>query len=321
MNKLRLLDLFSGIGGFSLAARWTGQIETVQFVEIDPFCRKVLNKNFPGVPIHDDIRTFTYTTPKQDDQRDRGGMDSEATGWQGIDPAIGIGNQSIDILCGGFPCQPASVAGNRKGTSDDRWLWPEMLRVIAEVKPGYIIIENVPGLLTLDDGLVFENCCLALESEGYEVQTFIISACGVGAPHRRDRVWIVANSIMCPDRTNRGQTGEKDGLQGVDRSPLGSGMPSGATCHATDTSQQRLQRRLPDQSLRHLGQPDRNGGYQKPDWNEHWYEVATRLCRMDDGLPRRVDRVNRLKALGNAIVPQVAYQIFMSILKIEKGEE
>jgi len=150
------IDLFSGIGGFALACRWNG-IETVQFVEIDPFCQKVLNKNFPGVPIHDDIKTFKY---------------------DGEPPFI---------LTGGFPCQPFSCAGKRRGKEDDRFLWPEMLRVVSETKPRWIVGENVTGIINMElDSLLFD-----MENIGYETQAFTIPACAVNADFPGDRVWVV----------------------------------------------------------------------------------------------------------------------------------
>lgn len=156
---MKMLDLFSGIGGFSLAASWTGQIETVAFCEIEPYCQKVLHKHWPDVPIYPDIKKL------------RG---------ESIGP--------VDIVCGGFPCQPFSCAGKRRGKEDDRYLWPEMFRVIQETKPAWVVGENVAGFVNM--GL--EDSISDLESERYEVQSIIIPAAGVGAPHRRDRIWIVA---------------------------------------------------------------------------------------------------------------------------------
>ena len=262
-RNLTHLDLFSGIGGFALAAQWM-RYQTVQFVEWDKFCQKVLAKNFPGVPIHSDIKDF------------------DGTKYAGV-----------DLLTGGFPCQPASCAGRRAGTSDDRWLWPEMLRVIRDAQPEWIVGENVGGLITLEDGLVFEHLLVDLENEGYEVQPIIIPACAVNAPHRRDRVWIVAHAERGGrdagrDSGNRvsGSWDNKESGQFGELAGLGS-------CQ-TDRNAQDSER----------------GGCL---WSEHWLEVATRLCRVDDGIPPVLDRVARVKALGNAIVPQVAYEIIKRI--------
>lgn len=173
---MQIIDLFSGIGGFSIAGHSLGW-ETLLFCEKEPFPQQVLQERFPGVQVFDDVCKLTG---------------EEINGL--IQP-----NRPI-ILTGGFPCQPFSVAGAREGTEDDRHLWPEMYRIIREIRPDYIIGENVPGLLSIEGGMVFEQVCLDLESEGYEVQAFVLPACATGAPHRRDRVWIVAHS----NNTGRG---------------------------------------------------------------------------------------------------------------------
>ena len=183
MKKLKVLDLFSGIGGFTLGLDSTNFFETVKFVEKDKYCQKVLQKNFPNIPIEEDIKNVK-------------GKEGEA-----------------DVICGGFPCQPFSVAGKQKGTSDDRHLWPEMFRLIREIKPQFVIGENVKNIINIQDGVVFETVCTDLESEGYEVQPFIIPAAGVGAPHRRERVWIIANreeSMVNPDNIRLKQHNEAE---------------------------------------------------------------------------------------------------------------
>ncbi len=163
-NKLKVLDLFSGIGGFSLGLHSTGIFDTVKFVEFDKFCQKVLQKNFKDVPIEGDIR-------------DVKGEEFEA-----------------DVITGGFPCQPFSVAGKQKGTNDNRYLWPEMFRLIKEIKPEFVIGENVQGLINLQDGMVLRQVQDQLEGEGFEVQCFLIPASGIGAWHQRNRVWIIGHS-------------------------------------------------------------------------------------------------------------------------------
>ena len=163
-TKLKVLDLFSGIGGFSLGLHSTGIFETTKFVEFDSFCQKVLNKNFPNIPIEGDIRNVK-------------GQEFEA-----------------DVITGGFPCQPFSVAGKQKGTNDNRYLWPEMFRLIKEIKPEFVIGENVQGLINLQDGMVLRQVQDQLESEGFEVQCFLIPASGIGAWHQRNRVWIIGHS-------------------------------------------------------------------------------------------------------------------------------
>jgi DNA (cytosine-5)-methyltransferase 1 len=156
---MKVLDLFSGIGGFSLGLERAG-METIAFCEIEPFCREVLKKHWPSVPIYKDIR--------------------ELKG----------GKIEADVICGGYPCQPFSVAGNRRGEEDDRHLWPEMLRIIKEVRPSWVICENVYGHVSMGLDEVLSD----LATEGYATKVFTIPACGLDAPHRRNRVWIVANS-------------------------------------------------------------------------------------------------------------------------------
>jgi len=168
--KLKILDLFSGLGGFSLGLERTGNFETVAFCEIDKFCTLILQKHWKGVKIYNDVKEITK------------------------EKFITDGIQLPDIITGGFPCQPFSVAGKQKGTSDDRHLWPEMFRIIQEFTPRWVVGENVKGITNIQDGMVFETVCTDLEGEGYEVRTFNIPAAGVGAPHRRERMWIVAHA-------------------------------------------------------------------------------------------------------------------------------
>jgi len=168
-EKYKILDLFSGLGGFSLGLERTGHFETVAFCDNDKFSKLILDKHWKGIKVYEDVREITKEKFKQD------------------------GTPFPDIITGGFPCQPFSVAGKQKGTSDDRHLWPEMFRIIKAFKPRYVIGENVRGIVNIQEGVVFETVCTDLESEGYEVQPFIIPAAGVGAPHRRERVWIIAN--------------------------------------------------------------------------------------------------------------------------------
>ena len=166
---MKALDLFSGIGGFSVGLERAG-FKTVAFCEIDKYCRLVLNKHWKDIKIYHDVREITRQQYEQD------------------------GLELPGIITGGFPCQPFSVAGRQKGTGDNRYLWPQMFRVIKEFKPRWIIAENVRGIINIQHGMVFERVHTDLESQGYETQTFIIPAAGVGAPHRRDRVWIVGYS-------------------------------------------------------------------------------------------------------------------------------
>jgi DNA (cytosine-5)-methyltransferase 1 len=172
-------SLFSGIGGFDLAAEWAGWTNAFN-CEIDPFCRKVLKYHFPDAEQYEDIKKSDFSK-----WRDR-----------------------IDVLTGGFPCQPFSLAGKRKGTEDGRYLWPAMLGVIRTVRPRWVVGENVYGIVNWSEGMVFDTVCSDLEAAGYEVQPYIIPACGVGAPHRRDRCWFVAHRADTGIKTMReGQDG------------------------------------------------------------------------------------------------------------------
>ena len=165
-NDLTMLDLFSGIGGFSYAAeKLVGGFRTVAFCEQDQFCQKILNKHWPEVPIIDDVKELA----------------------EYADELRGI----VDIVCGGVPCQPVSVAGVQRGDADDRWLWPEMFRVIQGCKPKWVIGENVTGLVNIAGGILFEQVQADLENEGYSVQPIVLPAASKNAPHRRDRIWII----------------------------------------------------------------------------------------------------------------------------------
>ena len=186
--KLKILDLFSGLGGFSLGLERTGHFETVAFCDNDKYSNLLLQKHWKGVKIYNDVKEITK------------------------EKLIADGIQLPDIITGGFPCQPFSVAGKQAGTDDDRHLWPVMFRIIQELTPRWVIGENVKGLTNIQDGVVFETVCSDLEGEGYEVRAFNIPAAGVGAPHRRERIWIVAHAkrfneskpIGRSDETSRG---------------------------------------------------------------------------------------------------------------------
>ena len=211
MDSFIHIDLFSGIGGFAIAVDEVWGKENVEhiFCENDKFCQAVLKKHWPNSKIYENIKTFTNANDrrqakqKQQATRDKqynrnvantksgkSGEQTERQRWKDI----GGRSSQIDLLTGGFPCQPFSQAGVRKGRSDDRYLWPEMLRVISEFKPKVVIAENVRGLLSIENGMVFEQVCSDLEREGYEIRAFNIPACAVGAPHQRQRIWIVGYS-------------------------------------------------------------------------------------------------------------------------------
>ena len=183
---MKHISLFSGIGGFDLAAQWAGW-DNLASCEINPFGRKVLEYYWPNAYHHDDIKTLTGETIEYEAQK-RYGPDWRAGGV---------------VLSGGFPCQPYSLAGKRLGKEDERHLWPEMLRVIREIQPDWIVGENVFGLVNWSDGLVFDEVQTDLEAAGYEVQSYVLPACAADAPHRRDRVWIVAHATGNKSIRNR----------------------------------------------------------------------------------------------------------------------
>lgn len=273
---MRVLDLFSGIGGFALAARWMGW-ETVQFVDIDGFCQKVLKKNFPNVPIHGDIKTFN------------------GTGLRG----------TVDLITGGFPCQPFSSAGKRRGTDDDRYLWPEMLRIIREVQPAYLVGENVYGIVNWSKGLVFEQVCADLENEGYQMQPVILPACAVDAPHRRDRVWFVAYSKGNDDQRAKREFYKKNGRQNRELLSTFRGTGKGLCIEGTFADVVRTEEK-----------GNENDRQQVPSFGK--FPTQSPVRSGNDGLPTGLVRY-AIKGAGNAIVPQVAYEIFKAIEITRKG--
>lgn len=239
---MNLLDLFSGIGGFSLAARWAG-IDTVAFCESDPFCQRVLRKNFgEDIIIHDDIKKMDGTFYRE----------------------------RISIVSGGFPCQPFSIAGKRRGTTDDRHLWPEMFRIINEIRPHYILGENVINFKSM----ALDTMLIDLESIGYEVQTFDIPASAVQLPTMERHLWIVAS-------------------RNCKRSQRCIDLPVSWQCEIPREFQRDNSREF-----------------------ERWAVSEARVCRVDERIPHRVDRI---RTLGNAIIPQVAYIIFSAMKSMEEN--
>ena len=297
-NKLTHFSLFTGIGGIDLAAEWAG-FETVGQCEWADYPTKVLEKHWPNVPRWRDIRSVTKQSVS--------------------DKGIG----SIDIISGGFPCQPFSVAGNQKGKDDDRYLWPEMLRVIQELKPNWVIGENVPGIINM----ALEQVCSDLENEGYEVQSFIIPAAGVGALHRRKRIFILGYSkydglSSIEELRSNEETGNKWGekeqkktreLEGTNRSIDVSSLhrcENGIKQIVANTNSEGLERST---GTMVQGERKRLAG---SDWGSscNWWEVEPNVGRVANGISSRVDR---LKCLGNAVVPQQVYPILQAIADIE----
>lgn len=255
MQRLvRHLDLFSGIGGFALAAQWVGGIETIAFSEIDPHAISILKRHWPDVPNLGDIRKV-----------------------------CGI---KCDLITGGFPCQPYSRAGARRGNDDSRALWPEMLRIISESRPRWLLGENVPGIIEM----ALDGCLADLEAIGYEVGTIEVPACAVNARHRRERVWIIAHS---KGQLRRAQDGCLEDSQSQSR-----GEAEG---------------RILRQGLRNPVNDGLATAIEPGRWHR-WENAASRVCGVADGIPSPMDRN---KALGNAIVPQVAAEILRYMMRVD----
>jgi DNA (cytosine-5)-methyltransferase 1 len=374
---LKLLDLFSGIGGFSLGMEATNRIKTIAFVEKDKFCQKVLNKNFKNIPIEEDIRNVKGS------------------------------NYTADIVSGGFPCQPFSVAGKRKGKDDDRYLWDETIRVVAETKPKWFVGENVEGIINISNGTVLQQIQQDLEKEGFQVQCLVIPASGVGAWHQRKRVWIIGCNVS-NSNSNRNtneierSNGEKEKVQREHRQKDSStwefirtnsnDVPNTNSGNVeTGCKRQRRIRQESEgersssnaanirqtlsnsKSMRYGGGSGKECGNQG--WNfqqskqkgsevrseaqgcssqtlsntdskglqgcslptelereqrqvitkrdtekqQTWWEAQSSLCGVPDGISYELDkdRTNRIKALGNSIVPLIAYEIGKAIISAE----
>jgi DNA (cytosine-5)-methyltransferase 1 len=373
---LKLLDLFSGIGGFSLGMEATNRIKTIAFVEKDKFCQKVLNKNFKNIPIEEDIRNVKGS------------------------------NYTADIVSGGFPCQPFSVAGKRKGKDDDRYLWDETIRVVAETKPKWFVGENVEGIINISNGTVLQQIQQDLEKEGFQVQCLVIPASGVGAWHQRKRVWIIGCNVSnsnysgCKDRTKQHRweqtqnekrfdsfsrsniisnsnsnrntneiersNGEKEKVQREHRQEDSStwkfirtnsndvpntkskGSFSSGRSNTSDNEQQRLDidkernwskirsksSRCSEQTLPNTNSKGLQGcslptelereqrqviTKRDTEKQQTWWEAQSSLCGVPNGISYELDkdRSNRIKALGNSIVPLIAYEIGKAIISAE----
>ena len=334
MNEKTHLDLFSGIGGFALAAKWNGY-RTIGFCDNEPYAQAVLKKHWPEVPCHKDIREV------------RGELYAGVT-----------------LLTGGFPCQPFSVAGKQRGKDDNRYLWPEMLRVIQEAKPAWIIGENVAGIVNL----ALDQVCADLEGQGYEVEPIIVPACAVDAPHRRDRVWIVGHSKLDGLTASKKSRGLLDQSE-EQRGKVKEWEPSGASCASSDvadpvslsersahggkewgcvrgrkdkdisqrnemgsnssdsrenvadteSSQSRQQTKRQGWEDTRRGSEDCGGiedsrreAVGETSGKAIWL-AEPNVGRVANGIP---NRSHRLKGLGNAIVPQVASEIIRCINKV-----
>jgi DNA (cytosine-5)-methyltransferase 1 len=390
---IKILDICSGIGGFSLGLEATGGFDTVAFCEFDDFCCKVLNKHWPNVPIYKDLKEI------------------------GNDPERII--QEFDLICGGIPCQPFSLAGKQKGKEDDRHLWPYMYAIVKSKKPTWVIVENVGGFVNV----ALDDVCLDLETQGYATQSFIIPACSVEAPHKRDRIWIlgkytsefekplvdtdkhstrhehktteeessrrgsetsttttsndVANSKELRNyEHDNGERTQQDREHRVSQQPGGEGSLGGTEdvadpklVSSDSISDSGSNTKTESEQGQKTGNLDRSSGRQDVAYSnseglegseeagdtqksrEEREQLASRqdsslskghtqseVGGVADGIPTRLDghlgferepniprvatgipdRVNRLKALGNSIVPQIVYNIGLAILEEEK---
>lgn len=328
------LGLFEGIGGFSLAARWMGW-ETLAWCEWNEFGQRILKHHFPNAEGFGDI---TKTDFKKYENK-------------------------IDILTGGFPCQPYSLAGKRKGKEDERHLWPEMLRAIREIQPTYVVGENVFGLINWNGGMVFNEVQADLEAEGYEVWPYVLPACAVNAPHRRDRVWFVAYSRHNSKRKAGSCTNDEGsefatlhtkGQRRKRQAIFNSGFcdlqrdDTNTNCNGCDKCNSNNEKYTSKRGLnalndineatmhtngtskqgKHIGQT-REGKFNGPNSRDGFnnfqnFPTQSPICGGDDGLPTELDgitfskwRTESIKAFGNAIVPQVAYEIFKSLEAVD----
>lgn len=330
-------SLFSGIGGFDLAAEWCGW-ENVFHCEWNTFGQKVLKHHFPNSISYNDITKTDFT----------------------------IHRGTIDIISGGFPCQPYSSAGKRLGKEDERHLWPEMLRAIREIQPSWVVGENVRGLTNWNGGLVFDEVQTELEAEGYEVLPFLLPACAVNAPHRRDRIWFIAysngsrynrqkqqdlyrktNDVKFTNNFNNAYVSNGNGViantdsNGLDKcnskyevnaskgrinalSNLNESNGNGNTSNS-NSADNKTQSQKGILGQENKGQSTRGliDGYTRTQWND--FPTQSPVCGGDDGIPRELDNITfskwrneSIKAYGNAIVPQVAYQIFKSICQYQE---
>jgi DNA (cytosine-5)-methyltransferase 1 len=280
-------SLFSGIGGFDLAAEWMGW-ENVFHCEWNPFGQKVLHHYWPNAEQFTDITKTDFTKYAN----------------------------KIDLLSGGFPCQPYSQAGKRKGKEDERHLWPEMLRAIREIQPRWVVGENVLGLVNWSGGLVFHEVQTDLEAEGYEVQPYVLPAVSVNAPHRRDRVWFVAYSNLYGSKQCNGNN-EVNTSQGRVNA-LGDINKSNGDGDVTNTSSIGFQRERESTRVGRERFSVNDAQSNKSTWQN--FPTQSPICDGNDGIPTGLDgitfskwRNESIKAGGNAIVPQVVYQIFKAI--------
>jgi len=361
---LTKLSLFSGIGGDDLASEWAG-IKTIAFVERDKYCQQVLRKHWPGIPIIGDVHEVTKeriaclmadtesqrlwngeaTDGRSQSKPDNGGeiRGGATTGCRSSTVS------GIDIISGGFPCQPHSVAGKRKGSGDERDLWPEFRCIIGEIKPRWVVAENVPGLFSSDAGRFFGTILADLAALGYSVGWCTFGAVDVGAWHRRDRVFIVAyteHDGRARSEANREYSGiqseeptrqivhehESQGRSDIRQNVADSfqsrleGRTNNSTMPPSESRGLHVERcnpftlcnssikGLPDWAGGEMGQPSPLTEFERPDGTTKEREIERNFRGVAHGVSRRVDR---LRALGNAVVPQQIYPIYKAIATLE----
>ena len=330
---LKHLDLCSGIGGFALGFEWAGLSRPILFCDIEPWCRDILRKHWPDVPIEKDVKELAHDPTRIPDH---------------------------DILTAGYPCQPFSLAGKREGKTDDRHLWPSIRQIVALKRPTWVVLENVHGHISLGLDQVLAD----LEAEGYASRSFIVPACGVDAPHRRDRIWIIASYVGDANsselegydptaNTRRGKQGPSTGRGTVSdpdsdrqqRAGQGAGQDSGheaghdtggirqdvadpSSCrpqeHGHSQPADAVQRSEAMADAGGAGLEERKGVGSdaqqklKTAVGSGWWPAEPAVGRVAHGIPRRVDRI---KGLGNAIVPQIAEQIGLTIKEYERSKQ
>ena len=296
---MKHLSLFSGIGGIDLAAEWAG-FESAIMVERDPYCQQVLKKNFPTTQIFDDVTTFN-------------GLELRGT---------------IDLISAGFPCQPHSLAGKRKASADERDLWSEVVRIVGEVQPRWFLGENVPGLLSSESGRFFGRVVNDLVQMGYSVGWGCYGAKDVGAVHRRNRVFIIAYSehVRCKNIQEERFVGQdhQERKEGREKQSPGGGLRVNAPDSNNEPRPQadsptctvREERNSWDNASRSHWFPISGGNWREWDTTPILYETRaeSRVRRANDGVPHRVDR---LKCLGNAVVPQQIYPILEEMARMK----
>jgi DNA (cytosine-5)-methyltransferase 1 len=293
------VDLCSGIGGFALGFQRAGLSQPVLFCDIEPWSRQVLAKHWPDVPIAEDVKELAS------------------------DPRRLV--PDCDILTAGYPCQPFSQAGIRRGEEDDRHIWPEIFTIVETKLPRWCVFENVSGHISLGLDQVLSD----LESKGYDVQPFVVPACAVDAPHRRDRVWIIAAHADSQQRRATEKHGELDldrVVLGQRQGPKKANAPQRSGADVADTDGERLQGQRPKPSRISEEQRDAGDSCRRdiksgvggtlPNGLSAWMDEPRDIPRVATGVKQRAAR---LKGLGNAIVPQIAMQIGLTIKAVEHG--